>query len=311
MTRSTLTLLALLALLVSASPAMAQSLELTPVQSRGNVGDIMTVKVTAHMRDGQELLELVPHPLLPPPDGMRIVSTDTLKKIDDLTWSGNVRMAFYRIGRQPVPTFGLLYTVQAGALPDTLVQAPLSIEIVPLLPEGNPYLQDIKPLERLGGPAYLPILLIIAGVLLAGAWLFRRRKGVAPLWTRRAPPHPPLTPYAAAIERLDALEQEVAARSHGFEPSYARVAEIIRGALLEAAVLPHSGLTTRELRAVLPIELADEGAGDSCAALLSDADLVKFARIRPDLTAARSQIQRARILLSGWDHRTAPMEEAA
>lgn len=303
--------IALLALLLSGGPLAAQSLDLVPVQARGNVGDILSIRVTARLHPGQELLELVPRPLLPPPEGMRIVSTDTLRQLDDGSWAGTIRMAFYRIGKQPVPTLGLLYRNEPGALPDTLVQAPLSIEIVPLLPAGNPSLKDIKPLERLGGPAWLPLTLLLGGIAAAVTWLFRRRKGVAPLWTRRAAAGPPLTPYAAGVQRLDALEQRISAPAQEIAPSYADVAEILRTALLEAGVLPHAGLTTGELRAALPIELADEGAGDTCAGLLADADLVKFARLRPDLAAARGQIQRARLLLLGWDHRTAPLAQAA
>lgn len=301
----------LLALACVTTPVAAQRLELKPAQASGNVGDILTIKVTVTMREGQSLLELVPHSLLPPPEGMRIVSTDTLKQTDDLTYTGNIRMAFYRIGKQPVPTLGLLYTVETGALPDTLVHAPLSIEIVPILPAGNPSLKDIKPLERLGGPAWLPITLLTLGLVFAIWWLFRRRAGVTPLWKRRKPAMPPRTPYAAGVARLDALEQQVIANGNGVEPSYAEVAEIIRTALIEAAILPHPGVTTGELRSALPIELADEGAGDTCAALLTDADLVKFARLRPDLDAARGQIARARVLLTGWDHRTADTPKAA
>lgn len=304
--------LALLGVLsLVAVPLAAQRLELQPVQARGNVGDILSLKVRITMRPGQELLEFVPRPLLPPPEGMRIVSTDTLRQLDDLTWDGTIRMAFYRIGKQPVPTLGLLYRNDPGALPDTLVHAPLSIEIVPILPAGNPALKDIKPLERLGGPPWLPLTLLGATIALGIWWLFRRRQGVAPLWARRALAIQPRTPYAAALLRLDALEQQLMGSGHGIVPSYAEVAAIIRTALLEAAVLPHPGMTTGELRAALPIELADEGAGDTCAALLTDADLVKFARLTPDLAAARAQIQRARVLLTGWDNRTAPVAKAA
>jgi hypothetical protein len=305
------TRLAGLLLLLAAGPLAAQSLELVPVQARGNVGDILAIKVTARLHPGQELLDLVPRPLLAPPDGMRIVSTDTLRQLDDGSWAGTIRMAFYRIGKQPVPTLGLLYRSEPGALPDTLVQAPLAIEIVPLLPAGNPSLKDIKPLERLGGPAWLPLTLLLLGIGATVAWLFRRRRGVAPLWARRAAAGPPLTPYAAGVQRLDALEQRIVQHPLEIAPAYGDVAEILRTALLQARVLPSAGLTTGELRAALPIELADEGAGDSCAGLLADADLVKFARLRPDLAAARGQIQRARQLLLGWDHRTAPLAEAA
>jgi hypothetical protein len=303
--------LLVLALWLGSAPLAAQSLELVPVQSRGHVGDILSIKVTVRLHPSQELLELVPRPLLPPPEGMRIVSTDTLRQLDDGRWTGTIRMAFYRIGKQPVPTLGLLYRGEPGALPDTVVQAPLAIEIVPLLPAGNPSLKDIKPLERLGGPTWLPITLLLLGVGTTLAWLFRRRQGVAPLWTRRAAAGPPLTPYAAGIRRLDALEQRTVAEARESTPAYQEVAEIIRTALLQSRALPHAGLTTAEVRRALPIELADEGAGDTCAGLLADADLVKFARVRPDLAAARGQIQRARLLLLGWDHRTAPLARAA
>ncbi len=302
MTRSGI--LAVLALALVTRAGTAQSLELEPVQARGNVGDILSIRITARLHPGQELLELVPRPLLPPPEGMRIVSTDTLTEQRDGSWTGGIRMAFYRIGRQPVPTLALLYRPAANALPDTLVNAPLSIEITPILPLGNPSLKDIKPLEQLGGPVVLPLILLLTGVGAAVFWLFRRRNGVAPLWTRRAPAAPIHTPFAAALARLDALEQEVLASGNGVVPSYARVAEIMRDALIASAVVPHSGFTSGELRAMLPGPLTAEGAGDRFAALLADADLVKFAKLRPDLPSAQGQIARARALFTLWDAST-------
>jgi hypothetical protein len=292
--------LALLLPLAAPALAAAQSLELKPEQSQASIGDVVTIDVTARLPQGQELLDPAPRTLLSPPEGLRIVSSDTLRSYRDGEFRGKLRLAFYRIGRQPVPTFALLYRPAPGAAPDTLVHAPLAIEIVPILPAGNPELRDIRPLMLLGGPVWGPVALLLLLVAAGLFWLYRRnRRALGP---RLAIPKGPLPagPFDIALARLAQLEQASIASGNGVVPLFGEVAELLRTTLVEVGGMPHQGLTTPEVPVSLPAQLAAGGLASRCEAILRDADLVKFAQVRPDRAAAATHVAGARQLLEAW-----------
>jgi hypothetical protein len=294
------TAMASLALGLALAPARgeAQSLELKPEQLTANVGDILSVDLTVRLAEGQELIDLAPRTLLPPPEGLRLVAADTLRPEGRGVFTGKVRLAFFRVGRQPVPTLALLYRPAPGAAPDTLVHAPLAIEIIPILPAGNPQLKDIKPLRLLGGPVWGPLAMLLT--LVAGGlyWLFRRR-GPRPAPIPKEDPLP-AGPFDVALRRLAEMEQAAIASGNGAVRLFGQVAELVRATLLEAGAIPHQGLTTPEVPGWLPARLAAGEQAGRCERLLGDADLVKFARLMPDLPAAQEHLAAARQLLERW-----------
>ena len=290
---------AALGLLLLPASLAGQSLEVVPDQPRANVGDVLTLHLTVRLPEGQQLVDLAPRTLLATPEGMRIVSTDTLRRVRQGEYRGDVRMAFYRIGKQPVPTLALLYRPDPKLPADTLVHAPLSIEIEPVLPAGNQEIRDIRPLLLLGGPIWGPLAILLAIVAAGGLWLWRRGRPREP--RRAKPPEAiPAGPFDAALARLAALEAASLASGNGIVPLFGEVAEVVRSALVEVGALPHQGLTTPEVSPRLPPALAAGDLAHRCEALLSDADLVKFARVRPDRAAASNHVNRARRLLEAW-----------
>ncbi len=173
-------------------PAAGQTLEVRAEQTKGTIGDPITLRLTVRLPPGMELIDVSPHTLVPPPKGIRILSTDTLRPTGGGTYTGKARVAFYRIGQQPVPTLALLYRAGPGEPPDTLVHMPVSVEITPILEPGNPPLKDIKPLKAIGGPIWGPLafLLVMIG---GGFWWLRAKGRVGGARTRR---------HAAALERV-------------------------------------------------------------------------------------------------------------
>jgi hypothetical protein len=278
----------------------AQSLTITPDVPRALVGDEVTLSVTVTLLPEQELLDLVPRNLFPPPSGTRVLHVDTLRKTGPLEYRGKIRMTWFRVGPQPVPTFSLLYRPEPKALPDTLVHAPVAMEIASLLPAGNPSLKDIKPLLPIGGPVWAQLAFLAALVSAGFGWLWYKgrpkRRVVVP------EPEPALDPgpFVRALERLDQLEAEAIASGNGVVPLYGDVAAILRKCLVEIGALPHLGLTTPETPVRLPAPLRQRGAADRLHGVLRDADLVKFAAVRPDLGTAREHLQAARALLGDW-----------
>lgn len=286
-----------------AVPASAQTLDLTPEQPKATVGDIVTLNATVRLREGQQLIDLTPRTMLQAPEGVRIVSTDSLRPVSAYEFRGNVRVAFYRVGRQPVPTLSLLLRSAPGGPPDTLVNSPLAIEIVPTLPAGNPPLKDIRALVPLGGPIWVQLTGLLGLMAAAVFWLYRRHRRARPVHRRAAEPPLPSGPFAAAIRRLDALEAEMIPSGNGVVHCYARVAQILRQSLQDAGAIPHQGLTTPELDRLLPTVLATAAPG-ACERILTESDLVKFARLRPDRETALRQIAGARALLNQWHETT-------
>ncbi len=287
-------------------PVAAQSLELVPERSRATIGDPITFDVTVRLRSGQELIDVSPRTLVPPPRGIRVLSADTLRPAGNGVYRGRAVMAFYRLGPQPVPTLTLLYRAAPGDPPDTLLHMPVSIEITPILEAGNPQLRDIKPLQPLGGPVWAQAVGLLAVIGVGFWWLWRRggrRRAAA-----TAEAGVLRGPFDAALARLAELEAAARASGNGVVPLYAGVAAVVRDCLMNVGAIPHPGLTTTEVGERLPDWLSGAGQRGRCEAVLAEADLVKFAKVRPDLTAAGAHVARTRGLLEAW--RTAAVPPA-
>ena len=291
----------------------AQSFEITPDVPKALVGDEVKLTVKVSLLPGQELLDLVPKNLIPPPAGTRVIAVDTLRATGPLEYTGKITIAWFRVGPQPVPTFDLLYRPEPNALPDTLVHAPVPMEIASLLPAGNPSLKDIRPLLWISGPVWLQMLFLASLVGGGFGWLWWRSRpkdrgrAAATVAVELDP-----GPFVRALRALDALDTR--AEATGVDPLYGEVAAVLRGCLLEIGALPYPGLTTPEAPHRLPEPLKAGGGAEQLLRVLGDSDLVKFAAVHPDLPAARHHVDGARRLLEGWRaiaERKPPAEEAA
>jgi len=99
--------------------------------------------------------------------------------------------------------------------------------------------------------------------------------------------------------------------SHGkVERYYEAVANTFRQYLEDAHGLDALERTTSELLWAIPPRLSRSGLRDQCLDVLGEADLVKFAEIRPGPSAAGDFLERARHLLAAW-HETSRREDLA
>jgi hypothetical protein len=151
---------------------------------------------------------------------------------------------------------------------------------------------------------WIPFLALVA-VISAGFWWLRRRRpdGAA---ARQLEGEAPTGPFEAALLRLDKIERASRASGNGVLPLYADSVDVVRRLLLELGAIPHHGLTTREVSSMLSGVFAEDSLRDQCETLFRDADLVKFANLRPDLAAALDQLTRTRHLIEAWRAATAP-----
>lgn len=284
--------------------SLAQALIVKASSVHAAVGEPITVRVEARLGVGARLLEQAPHALDSLPDGVSVVSVDSLSRSSGAVFAGRMRLVFFRPGRTSVPALALAYVPAAGAPADTVRSLPVAIDIVGSLPPGNQPLRDIKDLAPLENRRFTPgfraiallavVLLILYVVIRRGR---RRSEHAAPI-TRS--PDRPRNPYEIACMRLAEVDAERWPARGAVVQHYEQVAGVLRLYLEDAFAVCAAELTTSELTDALPPELQADGLAKECRTLLSEADLVKFARLRPDQTAASIFLTAAVRLLDRW-----------
>ena len=283
-----------------------QSFAVVPETAHATVGDPVSLRFRVRLDQGDVLYDSVPKPVSELPAGVRILSVEKLERGPDRIYSGHARIVFYRPGRRAAPVFGLPFMRSVKGLTRGLLTSDSAfVEIDPVAPPGNPSLRDIKPIVRQSGPDPLLVTGVLAAALAAAVtWLVRRRRG-----RRAAAPAPPerpiapvteLTPYAAAVARLEQIRAGPWPGPGNVDGYYEAVADTLRRYLDEAHGVPALKRTTAELIGALPLPLGDDGLAQRCAAVLSEADLVKFAREPRDARAGEALAGEARALLDAW-----------
>ncbi len=311
------TMLAILALPFSASAGSAQlpygrSFTVTAEPAKVGLGDSVTLRFRLTIDDRDLVTDTVPRPVDELPPGVRILSVERLHRGSDRVFTGTAVIAFYRTGKRALPVFGVPWLQVVSGRRRVVTHDPVTIEVASVLPAGNPPLRDIREPDSPRGFGPLWALLGAAGAA-AIVWLATRRRARRPVPEPEPvapppPPPPPPDPYAAALGRLDAIEAERWAARGDVAPHYQAVADTLRDYLEAADGLPARERTTTELLWSLPPRLAEGGLRRRVQELLGDADLVKFAKLRPRADEAASYTARARDLLERW-RRAAPVSE--
>jgi hypothetical protein len=295
--------------------AFNQEFQVTPENARATVGDSVLVRFRVRIDERDLLLDTVPRPANPLRRGVRVLSVEKMHRTSDRIFHGRAWLAFYRPGRQPVPVFSLPFMrIVEGVRQATLSSDSAFINVVSVLPAGNPPLKDIRELE----PGHAPpgALLAIGALLLAGLLLIlrgRRRRGApvaAPREVEADMPPPTTDPYDIALETLTRIERAEWPARGGTGRHYEAVADVLRDYLEAAEAVPARERTTGEVVWALPPHLSESGLRERFRELLIEADLVKFARARPGTADARRFLERSRSLLTEWHQARSPEEPA-
>lgn len=272
------------------------------------VGDTVTVDLRAMLPEGASIAG-DPHPRDSLPSSVRLLAMDTLPRAADGAHRYRARIAFFQTGSLTSPAFALPYR-RAGAeggVPDSVVSGAVLVTVTATLPDTAIAMRDIRPIASLGGSAgsasrwwlvAVALLLASAGAALA---LRARRTRTSPV--PDAPAEPPLGAYEAARARLRALGESDLA-THDVARVYDEATDTLRRYLESAHDIPAAHRTTPELLRTLPAALA--GHAGATRALLGEADLVKFARLRPDAQAARAFVARSADVLEAWHEAASP-----
>jgi hypothetical protein len=311
-----MTATALLALLIAPSLAHAQldygrSFTITAEPAKVGLGDSVTIRFRLALNDRDLLSDTTPRPVAELPPGVRILSVEPLRRGADRVLTGTARIAFYRTGKRATPVFGLPWIQIVTGHRGIVTHEPVEIEVTSTIPAGNPPLRDIREPDSPRGFGALWALLGTAAA--AGiAWLvarpLKRRRPVTPDPAAAPPPPPPAPdPYIAALARLAAIDAE-GWSARDVARHYELVADALRDYLEAAHGIPARERTTTELLWSLPPGLAEGGLRRRVQEVLGEADLVKFAKVRPAPGESTRYTVRARDLLERW-HDAAPAEE--
>ena len=291
-----------------------RSFEVTAAPAKATVGDSIVLTFRLHLNERDLLTDTVPAPAAELPAGVRVLSVERLQRGADRAFNGRAVIALYRPGVQDLPAFGVPWVQVVTGHRGIVTTAPATVEIVPVLPAGNPTLRDIREPESPRGPGPLPLAAggALAAALLVWALLRRRpRAAIASVAATTSEPTVPPGPWEEALARLDRLAVE---RPEGREATaawYAAAADALREYLETAEALPARERTTSELLWALPPRLGEGGLRRRLQDLLWRADLVKFARARPGAEDGAVFLADARELVTRWHQSAAGPAGAA
>jgi len=309
-------LMLMLASVPAGRTAVAQVYDAYALADSVTVGERFQIVVSVR-HDGSRT-PVFPHEFLP----------DSLEgrpsfEVGGFTVLGNTPVARRRLDtgwvvdslRYEVATFELdsayvpMLPVGLAAASDTLLAAtpPVLVRVKSLVPENAEGLRDITDLAGFPGIAwywYVIPALILLGVAF---WLWRRRRKVVIEVADEVMPEPDEPPWDEAERRLRSLELMDLSDPANVKPFYVELSDIFRTYVARRARIPAMESTTRELvfrlrQALLqgrvPNELVSEVEG-----ILSQADLVKFADMKPETDVGRSSLSRTRSAIEGAEAR--------
>ena len=169
-------------------------------------------------------------------------------------------------------------------------------------PHANPgFRRQLEEWTSLKQAVKIGSLGLLAGALLAGlVWLWIKRPRKLP------PPPPPRPPWELAFEELAALKGLELLRAQQFADFYARVSDTVRKYL--GGRYGYDGLecTTREAIEALQRQAISQSIFDSISQFLTQADLVKFARLTPSEPECVAALHDAETIVTA----TLPLPEA-
>jgi hypothetical protein len=278
-----------------------QSFEITTSPDSATVGDTVTLHFRLRVSERDLLFDTIPVPVGARLRGVQILSIGRLTRDTNRVFIGDAKVAFYRPGKQEVPSFGVAFARVVAAVERAVLSTqPAWVEIVPTLPPGDQPLKDIRPLERSPSPRW-PWVVFPLGVMFA-MWALRiyRRRRPAAMIARPVQVAPRHDALQEALDRLTVIEREGWAARGDLPRHYEAVANVVRDYLVVAEATPARELTSSELIAALTRRRQSSSDLEPCRRVLADADQVKFAAARPDLAAAEGYLGAARDLIAAW-----------
>jgi len=294
--------IAAIALVLLAQTASADSVRLTVTarldKDAARIGERLTLTVSV---DGVSENEAVIFPELPDTGwvtavGPPLISADR----EGSTRSARYELTAWDIGARPLPLAEIRVMSESAeqviALPEVIVS------VISVLPpdSANGSLAWKPPADVVGPNWSVGEKSAAAGLILAllfGMLTYLRRRAA----DRPVPVPAPRPPRERALDALDVLEASGLPEAGELKGFYSILSDIVRGFLAESVPDWRRDLTTRELIEAVDLNEIRESEREALRALLDDADVVKFARLRPSLAEAYVSIVAARHWITSFE----------
>ena len=292
-------------LFLSVAPCRSSEISLLAGVNRDTitVGDPITFRVRV-WRGADDHVEVLSEGPFPGPFEVRDVRPPTVRGSgsDGIEETRDFVITLYRTGEFEVPPLVLRFRTAAG---DTgrIRSSPVPVVVQSVKPEDLSDIRDIKPPVEIAvrvplwaWVAAACLLAVAAAAIWYGRW--RRRR------PREEPPPPPVD-WRAELEKI--ARMGLVDRGE-YKQYYTLLSELFRRYLEARAGIDAMERTTFEI----VWDLRDGPIGSGCAVdvegLLSEADMVKFAKFRPPETTASGAVARVRDLMDRID--STPLERA-
>ena len=266
----------------------------TAVAQSEIMAKMTAVQPVAHIGEAIELTVTVGHPT-----GWRVIAPqleqewgnfEVREQSPVMVMTGNdgessqftIMVMAWTLGEFSTPELALTVANEVGELVE-VTAVPVTIRVESVLTEADLELRDIKPQATLPLPVWWPWLagaLALVAVLAVVWWRGRGRATAVPFIDTRLP-------HQIALDELDSIAASGLAERGDFKHYYAQTTDVLRGYLDGTLGLMTLEQTTREIRqAIRPLAWENEDK-KLLLNLLNEADLVKFAKVRPTVEDAQ------------------------
>ncbi|MCH5220983.1 MAG: hypothetical protein J1F05_01460 [Muribaculaceae bacterium] len=255
------------------------------------MGDRNHLKVTVDIpKSYSSTAQLVDFPILPPGveyieyNGVDVVESDSssvVAKNGDRHIDFDFTIQAFDPGTITLPPFAVIATPGA----DTAYSNVVTFKVVPVDVDS---LETINPMASVVAPAtkwydYIPDWLLwtlfVIAVVIGAVWAFlATRKHKEIVEQRRTPPVPP---YELAVARLNELKSRKLAESGQEKEYYTRLVDILREYLQGRFGIYAMEMTSTQIVRALRSNPDTRMTADEMREVLSIADFVKFAKVRP------------------------------
>ncbi|HXV42660.1 MAG TPA: hypothetical protein VEC96_06325 [Anaerolineae bacterium] len=211
------------------------------------------------------------------------------------TTTQTITVTLFDLGSFETPALPLTISTGQGQVTEETVP-PVSLTVTPTRAQDDTALKDIRPQADLKVPSQWPLLaaalLAVLAVAGGGWWLYRRWRG-QPLFGAGAN-RPAYQVAFAELARIAALRLPDQGQ---FKEHYTLVTDCLRTYLEQQFKLHVFERTTFELKTILRGSALSPDQTRQFLDLFSDSDLVKFAKITPELDEAYILLERAHHLV--------------
>jgi hypothetical protein len=279
---------------------------LTPNQTKLAVGDRVDLTLTVtHPVDTQVIIPQLEKTWGPFEVWGQSQATTVDNGDGTATTQQIITVTLFDLGTFETPALPLTISNSNGQVTEETV-APVSLTVKSILAEGDTQLKDIRPQASMDVPFPWPMVatgVVMLAVVIAGAWWLIHRLRQNGALGRVVDNRPP---FQVAFDELDRIDGMGLPEKGQFKTHYTLVTDVLRQYLEKQFGVHTFDRTTSELKQSLQMSTMSSDNARRFVDFFADSDLVKFAKLVPDLDEARHITVDARALVKMTQPRPEP-----